>query len=202
MNRPSFLAVPAIVAIALSSCSPAAETPERKNAATVEDTNDTLASVLNGMENTETISEAVEEVGLVSLMDGSGAYTLLAPMDAAFESLGERGERLMEDDQRPLLAGLLRAHILPGLVTPEEIGAAIDGKGGSVEMTTLGGGTVTFSRADGVDENDNDDRTIIVSDRQGSSARISGTAVAASNGAVIPIDTVLATGASPTAPAQ
>lgn len=175
-------------ALAISACSPADDAPSTDSASTAEDTGNTLAGVLNAMAGTDRVREALEEAGLVSLLDGSGAYTLLAPDDAAFEALGEPGERLIEDDQRPFLIGLLRAHILPGTVTIEAIEAALDRQGGSVEMTTLGGGTVTFSR------DDDDARTIIVTGPDGVSARLSGSAVAASNGAVLPIDRVLGIG--------
>lgn len=169
-------------ALALSACSPVEEETEAGDTATIEDANNTLAGVLGEMEDSESVQRAVEEAGLASLMDGSGVYTLLAPRDAAFEALGEDGEALMSDEQRPLLVAVLREHILPGHVTPEAVETAIEQQGGKVEMTTLGGGTLTFARVGD---------TLTVTDSGGSSARFAGAALAASNGAVIPIDAVL-----------
>ena len=194
MNHAKSLKATALIgaaALVLSACSPVEEDAPEESTATVENANDTLAAVLGEMEQSETIRQAVEDAGLASLMDGSGVYTLLAPRDSAFEALGESGEGLMSEEQRPLLVGLLREHILPGHVTPEAIETAIDQQNGKVEMTTLGGGTVTFSR---------DGNAILVSDSGGKSARVAGTAIAASNGTVIPIDGVLVPGSAGSAP--
>ncbi|WP_390550185.1 fasciclin domain-containing protein [Qipengyuania sp. MTN3-11] len=176
------LATLGMTAIMLWACGPVATDADNGETATVEDSNDTLAGVLGNMEDSDRIREAVEESGLSSLMDGSGIYTLLAPEDAAFEALGARGDLLLEEGQRPMLVGVLREHILPGHVTPEAIATAIEQQDGAVEMTTYGGGTVTFSR---------EEEAITITDSSGASARFAGPALAASNGTVIPIDTVL-----------
>lgn len=174
----------AAIALGLAACSPAPdETVEKTELGTIEDASGTLASVLADMENSSMTRRAVEEGGLASLLDGSGTYTLLAPEDAAFETLGEEGRQLFAEEQRPLLVGILREHILPGHITPEAIRTAIQEKGGGeVRMTTLGGGSVVFSQ-----EGDG----ITVTDSGGTAARFTGNALAASNGTVIPIDAVL-----------
>ena len=171
--------------LALAACSPVEEEPAPEDTATVENANDTLAGVLGELDDSATVREAMEDAGLASLLDGAGIYTLLAPDDAAFDSLGEDGEALMGEDQRPLLVALLREHILPGHVTPEAIEQALEQQDGEVEMTTLGGGTVTFTG--------NGD-AITVTNPSGKSARFAGAALAASNGTVIPIDGVLVPG--------
>ena len=169
-------------AMALAACSAEEDPAEGESTATVESGNETLASVLGELENSETIREAAKDAGLGSLLDGSGVYTLLAPDDAAFDALGQDGESLMTEEQRPILVALLREHILPGHVTPEAIRDAIESQGGSVDMTTLGGGSITFTQ-----EGD----TIVAANTGGKTAQISGAAQAASNGTVIPLDAVL-----------
>ena len=168
--------------LALSACSGAGDTAGGDGVSTVHNGNETLASVLSDLDDSGTVRQAIKDSGLAGILDGSGVYSLLAPNDAAFEALGDDGKRLMEDEQRPLMVALLREHILPGHITPEAIDAAIEQKGGEVEMTTLGGGTIAFKR---------DGDTLVATSPGGKVAHISGAAQAGSNGTVIPIDTVL-----------
>lgn len=168
--------------LTLSACSGADDSAKGDDTATMQNGNETLASVLSDLDDSGTVRQAIKDSGLATILDGSGVYSLLAPNDAAFEALGDDGKRLMQDDQRPLMVALLREHILPGHITPEAIDAAIEQQGGEVEMTTLGGGTIAFKR-----EGD----TLVATSPAGKMARISGAAQAGSNGTVIPIDTVL-----------
>ena len=108
--------------------------------------------------------------------------TLMPTGDAAFDALGTEGTTLLKDEQRPVLVAVLRDHLLPGHLTPEAIGEAIDRKGGPVTMATLGQAEVTFSKSG---------ETVNVVMDDGSDAAFAGTAIAANNGVVIPINKVL-----------
>ena len=69
------------------------------------------------------------------------------------------------------------------MLTTADIGKAIDANGGKpITMRTMGTGTVSFAR------NGSD---LAVTADDGSSAKLSGAGMAASNGAVLPIDAVL-----------
>ena len=172
----ALVALPATLALAACNAepgeSPAAEQTDR----------DTVAQAVASAPNLSTLSRAITDAQLAEVLDGSGSYTLLAPTDEAFAALGENGERLLEVEERPLLVGLLREHIVPGHITPDAIGKAIDEEGGPVSMTTMGGGSLTFSR-----EGD----TITVSREGSGMARFAGDAIEAGNGVVVPIDTAL-----------
>ncbi|QKG70159.1 fasciclin domain-containing protein [Erythrobacter mangrovi] len=150
--------------------------------ATKEEKSSTLAGALNSEGNMSKLQGVLADSELTGIFDGPGSYTLLAPSDDAFAALGEQGEALLDKEQRPLLVGLLRDHMLPGHVTPELIAEAIKSKGGPVTMTTLGDGTVTFAQ---------DGDRISVSLDDGTSANFTGTPIATSNGVVIPLDAVL-----------
>lgn len=128
------------------------------------------------------VSEALSIAQLNEVFDGAGSYTVLAPNDAAFDALGTTGAQLLTVEERPLLIGLLREHVLPGHVTPEAILAAIETGGGNAGMTTLGTGTVRFTL---------DEETIVATHSNGTSARFAGEAVESGNGVAIPIDAVL-----------
>lgn len=150
--------------------------------ATKEEKASTLAGALNSEGNMTKLQGALAKSELTGVFDGPGSYTLLAPNDAAFAALGEEGEALLDEEQHPLLVGLLREHMLPGHVTPELIAEAIKAKGGPVTMTTLGNGKLTFTQ---------DGDSISVSLEDGTTASFTGTPIATSNGVLIPLDAVL-----------
>ena len=179
--KPMTLAVAISGFALLPACSNETEEPDNP-AATQEEGTRTMAASLGELPDMALLNGAISSAELGSVFDGPGSYTLLAPNDKAFEALGERGKVLLQEEQRPVLVGLLREHILPGHLTPENIAKAIDDRGSDVTMTTLGGGEVTFSK-------NGDDVT--VSNGNGSSASFASSATAATNGVIIPIDTVL-----------
>ena len=176
MRALALVALPASLALAACNADPS-ETP-----ATAQTDRDTVAQAVASAANLSTLSRAITDAQLAEVLDGSGSYTLFAPSDDAFAALGENGQRLLEVEQRPLLVGLLREHIVPGHITPDAIGTAIDEEGGSVSMTTMGGGSLTFSR--------NGDAITVSRDGNGM-ARFAGQTIEADNGVVIPIDAAL-----------
>lgn len=181
-----FVLAGAIAGLALlPACSDSDNASSGDPTQTLDESTRTVAAVLGVMSDMSSLNGAISASELGSIFDGPGSYTVLAPDDAAFEALGERGTALMEEDQRPVLVGLLREHILPGLLTPENIAQAIADKGGEVSVTTFGGSAVTFTK-----EGDQ----LIVTNEDGTRAVFAGSATAASNGAVIPIDAVLVPG--------
>ena len=55
---------------------------------------ETLAAMVAQADDLSTVSATLEDAGLAQVFDGVAAYTLLAPKDSAFASLGEAGETL------------------------------------------------------------------------------------------------------------
>lgn len=182
ISKPLALAGAMAVLALVPACSYDPQTDEASADAGAETVTGTLATALSDIDGMDRLNDAVGQAQLNSVFDGQGAYTLLGPTDAAFDRLGDRADALMTDEQRPVLVGLLREHILPGHLTPENIRAAIDSNGGEVTMTTLGGGDVVFA---------NDGGELTVSNGNGSTARLVGSATAATNGVLIPLDAVL-----------
>ena len=143
--------------------------------------NETLAAALADGDNTAALSKAFKETGLVQIFDGSAAYTVLAPSDesiAAIEGIGD----MPDEDRNAVLASVLREHVLPGALTPDDIENAIEVQNGQVSIQTMGDGMMRFAMEDG---------RLIVTDDNGRSASISGEPTLATNGVVIPIDAVL-----------
>ncbi len=179
--KPFVLSVSAACLALLPACS--ASDDENGDPTVTEDkSEETIASALGTLPDMTAMNSAISSAGLGSIFDGPGSYTVLAPNDEAFRALGDNGAALLEESQRPLLVGILRNHILPGHLTPEDIGAAIDAQGGEVTMTTLGDGTVTFSREGGA---------VTVTNGSGATAQLASNSTAGTNGVIVPLDTVL-----------
>lgn len=143
----------------------------------------TLAASVADADGLSTVSGALGDAGLAQVFDGAAAYTLLAPNDSAFQALGEAGTALATPEQRPAMVAILRDHIVPGYLTPDDIANAIEQDGdGTVTMRTMGAKTVTFTEAD---------NAIVVTSEDGATARLTGDAVRARNGVAIPLYAVL-----------
>ena len=164
----------------LSGCA-ARDEGDKPVAATSEGASETVAAVMAESGDHRKLAAALTDTQLAPVLDGKGDYTLLAPSDAAFDALGDKGTKLGEQDQRPLMIAVLRGHILPGQVTPKSIEAAIARKRGPVEMRTMAGNTVTFAKA-------GDGFTV---SNGAQTATLAQASTAASNGAVLSIDKVL-----------
>ena len=171
----------ALATTSITACSQDSETSGNTDETHVDQT---LAQVVGDADNMSTVASALSDSGLDSVFDGPGAYTILAPNDAAFEALGDEAEALTGEEQRPILVAVLRSHILPGHLTPDAIQQAIKDSGGVVKMRTLGKGTVTFS---------NGEEGLLVTGPDGAEASLAGEVHTASNGVLIPLDGLLET---------
>ena len=150
-----------------------------------EETNETepgsssVASLIAGAEDLSQVEALVEQAGLSNTFDGTPNYTVFAPTDAAFEALGEQ---FAGEEARPALIAVLREHVVPGYLTPDDITGAIEANGGPIEMQTMGEGTLTFAM-------EGDALTVMATGDEDASA-VDG-ALLGSNGVVIPVRAVL-----------
>lgn len=168
--------------LALPGCSkPATDAAGTAPAAAQSDQSIADAVVNDGQ--FKTLAAGLKSTGLDGVFAGKGGYTLLAPTDAAFSALGDKGAALTAPDQQALLAAVLRGHVMPGAITLEDLGKAIDANGGKpVKMRTMGSGSVSFARQGA-------EMTVTADD--GSTAKLSGGGLVATNGEVLPINGVL-----------
>jgi uncharacterized surface protein with fasciclin (FAS1) repeats len=181
-HLPLAFAFAAAAFVPLSACSQKdSEAPAGKTASPAP-SDDTLATELSKMNNLTKLNAALRDTGLSQVFDNGGSYTIFAPTDAAFGKLGGAEAALMQHDQRAVLTAVLRDHIVPGYLTPDDIGAAIDSQRGQVKVQTMGDHKLTFTRQG---------EGYRVTSEDGSSALIAGNAVTASDGVAIPVDGVL-----------
>jgi uncharacterized surface protein with fasciclin (FAS1) repeats len=140
-----------------------------------------LLQSLNGSADHKVLANAVQAAGLGETLSGAQPYTLFAPTDAAFQKAGGANALLAPDAKGDLVA-MLTAHIVPGIVTGDDLARAIERGKGKAQIATMAGGTLSFAR--------NGD-AIVVTDAKGGQARVSGDAASASNGVVHSLDGVL-----------
>jgi uncharacterized surface protein with fasciclin (FAS1) repeats len=172
----------AAATLTLGACAEEAEQDQTEQETASEAGSETLAQAISDADNLSTAAKVLGDVGLAQVFDGAGSYTILVPNDAAFSALGDVHDTTAGAEHRAALAAILRDHIVPGYLTPADIGAAIDAQGGTVRAETMGEQTLSFTR---------DGEAIRVTSEDGSSALIAGDALRASNGVAIPLDGVL-----------
>ena len=131
--------------------------------------------------------QALQSAGLLETLRGAGPYTVFAPTNAAFDALPEEARRrLAATEQRDRLIALLSYHIVPGTVTAEDLGRAIErAEGGRAQLATVTGDNLTLSR---------DGDSILIADAGGTLGRITGPDQIHANGVVHSIDTVMMPG--------
>ncbi|PKB19540.1 putative surface protein with fasciclin (FAS1) repeats [Novosphingobium kunmingense] len=182
MNYPTLL-MAAASALAVTACSDKTPTAAGTEAAAEAASGDTVAALIDGSADHKTLAGALKSTGIDGVFGGKGDYTVLAPSDAAFTALGDKAATLTAPEQKAVLAAILRDHVIPGTLTPADIGKAIDASSGkSVTMRTVGSGSVTFTR---------DGDAIAVASSDGAKAKVLGAGSVGSNGAVLPVDTLL-----------
>jgi uncharacterized surface protein with fasciclin (FAS1) repeats len=81
-----------------------------------------LTQVVNEDKSLKTLKRSVHASDLDQLLSSRGPYTFFAPSDIAFQKL-EKGliEKLMEPQNRGLLADLLSNHIVNGIIPYGEL---------------------------------------------------------------------------------
>ncbi|MDE1466987.1 fasciclin domain-containing protein [Aurantiacibacter sp. D1-12] len=174
-NRSVLAALASISLLAMSACSEDFETME----ANKEPGSDSIAAMIAGNDDLSSVEAVLETAGLVGAFDAAPYYTVFAPTDNAMEALGDDFEG---EEGRAALAAILREHVVPGYLTREDIANAIEANGGSVEMATMGNGTLTFSM---------DGDALRVAGTNGEDGAVIESEMLGTNGVVFPVDAVL-----------
>lgn len=178
-NRNWALALAGVASLSIAACDQGA--PEGD--ATIETAAEESGTLASAIGADSTLGKAVEQAGLADVFAGPGPYTVLAPTDAAFEALPAGGlDALMADDAKEQLGQVLTYHVLPGAILGEDLAKAIEAGGGSTEVPTLGGATLT-AKMDG--------DTLVFVDAAGGEARVGESLTDLDNGVVHRLDAVL-----------
>lgn len=143
----------------------------------------TIVGVAVANENFTTLVAAVKAAGLVETLNGKGPFTVFAPLNSAFEKLPEGTVAgLLKPGNKKSLAELLTYHVVAGEFKAADVLKAIKDNKGSFKITTVQGGTLTATLNDG---------GVVLSDEKGNTSKVVLTDVAASNGVIHAIDSVV-----------
>ena len=146
-------------------------------------TDGTVVEVAQGNPEFSTLVEAVTAADLAGTLNGAGPFTVFAPTNAAFDKIPEADlQALLQPEQREALQGVLTYHVVPGRVMAADIASQAEAGGGEVELTTVEGGVLTLSEDNG---------QWVITDENGNTSTIAMADVAASNGVIHAIDTVV-----------
>ncbi|MBH5323323.1 fasciclin domain-containing protein [Aurantiacibacter sediminis] len=139
----------------------------------------TIAAMIAENDQLSSVDGLLRDAGLSGTFDAAPHYTVFAPTD---EALGSLGEEFTGEEAQAALIAVLREHVVPGYLTPDDIANAIEANAGPVEMATMGSGTLTFAM---------DGDTVTVAGENGEQGSAIGSEMLGANGVVVPIDTVL-----------
>jgi uncharacterized surface protein with fasciclin (FAS1) repeats len=130
----------------------------------------TVVDVAAGNPDFSTLVTAVKAAGLAETLSSEGPFTVFAPTNAAFAKLpAGTVENLLKPENKDQLVAVLTYHVVAGKVLAADV----------VKLstaTTVNGKAVTIDASNGVKVND---------------ATVTATDIAASNGVIHVIDTVL-----------
>jgi uncharacterized surface protein with fasciclin (FAS1) repeats len=130
-----------------------------------------IVDVAAGNGSFTTLVTAVKAAGLVDTLKGAGPFTVFAPTDAAFAKLPEGTlEDLLKPENKDKLVKILTYHVIPSKVMAGDI------KGKETSVKSVEGSDIMVDATDGVKVNE---------------AKVVTADVAASNGVIHAIDTVI-----------
>ena len=134
-----------------------------------------VENAVNSRDHT-TLVAAVKAAGLVDTLSGAGPFTVFAPTNAAFTALpAGTVETLLRPENKAMLQGILTYHVVPGRLTASDLMAQIRAGGGTAQLRTVQGGTLT-ARMQG-------DAVVLV-DAKGGTATVTQADVLQSNGVI------------------
>lgn len=192
MKSLKFTLITGLSALALAACSSEAPTETATEDTTVVADEamapegamgeQNIVALAQGNADLSTLVSAVTAAGLGETLSGAGPFTVFAPTNAAFAKVDKAAlEGLMLPANKAKLADLLKYHVVSGNVKAADVVKMItDGKG-TANITTMGGTLKATMDGD----------KVVLTDAKGGKSTITGTDIAASNGVVHTIDTVV-----------
>ena len=173
-------------AMTLAACDSKADDPAASKSEAARDAagDKTIASGLTADDGK--FAAAAKASGLDATLAGPGPYTVLVPVNAAFDKLpAGQLDTMMKPESRAQLTKVLTGHILPGEMLAADIAKAIDVGKGKASLVTFGGGTITATK-----QGDK----IVLTDSSGGKAMIGAGDERRSNGVVHHVDGILMPG--------
>lgn len=142
-----------------------------------------IVALAQGNPQASTLVSAVTAAGLGETLSGTGPFTVFAPSNAAFAKVDKATlDGLMMPASKAKLAALLKYHVVAGNVKAADLAKMIADGNGTATVKTLNGGTLKASM---------DGDKIVLTDAKGGKSTVTSADMAASNGTVHMVDTVV-----------
>ena len=184
-----FTAIAIIGLFATTSCKTSkTEEVKEENTASVSEVVKTnqipnIVGVAVGNENFSTLVAAVKAADLVETLSGNGPFTVFAPTNSAFAKLPEGTiATLLKPENKATLTSILTYHVVAGKFDATAVVSAIKANNGTFTVTTVQGGKLVASL---------DGANVMLKDEKGNMSKVVIADVAASNGIIHAIDSVV-----------
>ena len=142
-----------------------------------------IVEVAVGNENFTTLVAAVKAADLVATLSSEGPFTVFAPTNDAFAKLPEGTvETLLKPENKSKLSSILTYHVVSGKFEAAAVIDAINKNNGKFTVDTVNGGSIILSL--------NGDK-VMLTDANGGTSTVIMADVAASNGVIHAIDSVV-----------
>jgi uncharacterized surface protein with fasciclin (FAS1) repeats len=142
-----------------------------------------IVGVASSNEDFSTLVAAVKAAELVETLSSEGPFTVFAPNNAAFAKLPEGTvENLLKPENAEKLKSVLTYHVVAGKFDSAAVLDAIKDNNGKYSVTTVQGEAIVLSLNDG---------KVMLTDANGGTSTVILADVAASNGVIHAIDTVV-----------
>lgn len=142
-----------------------------------------IVGVAAGNENFSTLVTAVKSAGLVETLSSEGPFTVFAPTNDAFAKLPDGTvSSLLMPASKADLTGILTYHVVAGKFEAAAVIEAINANNGMFKVKTVQGDEIGLSLQDG---------KVMLTDAKGGMSTVVIADVAASNGVIHAIDTVV-----------
>jgi uncharacterized surface protein with fasciclin (FAS1) repeats len=159
------------------------ETTEEVAETVVEGELATIVGVAAGNESFSTLVAAVKAADLVETLSGDGPFTVFAPTNDAFAKLPEGTlNSLLKPENKATLTGILTYHVVSGKFEAADVIEAINSNDGKFTVTTVLGESLDLSLNEG---------NVVITDITGGQATVIIPDVAASNGVIHAVDSVI-----------
>jgi len=143
----------------------------------------TIVGVAASNEDFSTLVAAVKAAGLVEILNSEGPFTVFAPTNEAFAKLPEGTvASLLKTENKGTLTSILTYHVVKGKFMAADVLKAINDNNGNFEIETVNGEKLKAYVKDG---------KVMLKDAKGNTSTVILTDVAASNGVIHAIDSVV-----------
>ncbi|HEY9501128.1 MAG TPA: fasciclin domain-containing protein [Pyrinomonadaceae bacterium] len=177
-----FFALSLFALVTLLSSTAFAQKPVTVGGAPMFPNKNIIENAVNSKDHT-TLVAAVKAAGLVETLQGTGPFTVFAPVNAAFDALpAGTVDTLLKPENKGTLTAVLTYHVVAARLNSKALERMIKQGGGRAVLKTVQGGELTATM-NGSDIN--------ITDAKGNMARITITNVNQSNGVIHVIDRVL-----------